>query len=107
MTATISSTVGGSAGYLTPLFRGGRPALWPGIAAGERRRPVASSNTGEEDIAPSLREQIVDPYSSTATALRTQPSRGTPHGRLPRRPPNRPDRHRPSSSNAAVLGTRP
>jgi len=25
MTATISSTVGGSAGYSSPLFRGGRP----------------------------------------------------------------------------------
>jgi hypothetical protein len=33
--------------------------LWPGIAAGERRRPAASSNTSK-DIAPSLREQIVD-----------------------------------------------
>jgi hypothetical protein len=31
--------------------------LWPGIAAGERRLPVASSNNSE-DIAPSLREQI-------------------------------------------------
>jgi hypothetical protein len=27
MTATISSTVGGSAGYRIPLLRGGRPAL--------------------------------------------------------------------------------
>jgi hypothetical protein len=70
MTATISSTVGGSAGYRTPLLRGGRPALWPGIAAGERLRPVASSKTDEEDIAPSLREQIVD-----RTALPPQHSR--------------------------------
>jgi integrase len=44
MTATISSTVGGSAGYTCPLFLGACPALWPGIAAGERRLPVASSN---------------------------------------------------------------
>jgi hypothetical protein len=35
------------------------PALWPGIAAGERRLPAASSNNSE-DIAPSLREQTVD-----------------------------------------------
>ena len=59
ITATISSTVGGSAGYTIPLLRGARPALWPGIAAGDRRRPVTSSSCGE-DIAPSLREQIVD-----------------------------------------------
>ena len=52
MTATISSTVGGSAGCRIPLLRGVRQALWPGIAAGERRRPVASSNTDEEDISP-------------------------------------------------------
>jgi hypothetical protein len=42
------------------LFLGACPALWPGIAAGERRRPAASNNNSE-DIAPSLREQIVDP----------------------------------------------
>src|SRR5437763_848620 len=90
MTATLSSTVGGSAGYRTPLLRGGRPALWPGIAAGERLRPVASSNTEEEDIAPSLREQIVD-----RTALPPQHSRrsrraATPQPRRDRRPQNRP-----------------
>jgi hypothetical protein len=44
MTATISSTVGGSAGYTCPSFLGACPALWPGIAAGERRLPAASSN---------------------------------------------------------------
>src|SRR5947209_9637685 len=86
MTATISSTVGGSAGYRSPLLRGGRPALWPGIAAGERLRPVASN---EEDIAPSLREQIVD-----RTALPPQHSRrsrraATPPRRRDGRPPNR------------------
>ena len=59
ITATISSTVGGSAGYTRPLFLGACPALWPGIAAGDRRRPAASSNSSE-DIAPSLREQTVD-----------------------------------------------
>jgi hypothetical protein len=42
MTATISVTVGGSAGYRRPLLRGGRPARKPGIVAGERRRPAAS-----------------------------------------------------------------
>jgi hypothetical protein len=105
MTATIYSTVGGSAGCLIPLFRGGRPALWPGIAAGERRRPAASSNPGEEDIAPSPREQIVDP-----TALPPQPSRrsrraATPYGRRDRRPPNRPSS--PDSSSSAALRPRP
>jgi hypothetical protein len=37
--------LGGSAGYGTPLFRGGRPAWNPGIFAGERRRPAASSSS--------------------------------------------------------------
>ena len=37
ITAMISSTVGGSAGYCSPLFRGGRPRWLPGMVAGERR----------------------------------------------------------------------
>ena len=45
MTATISSTIGGSAGYRIPLLRGGRPAGWPGWVADERRRPAASNST--------------------------------------------------------------
>jgi hypothetical protein len=46
MTATISSTAGGSAGYRSPLLRGGRPQWKPGMVAGDRRRPAASSKTG-------------------------------------------------------------
>ena len=52
MTATISSTVGGSAGYTRPLFLGACPALWLGIAAGERRRPAASSNNSQKTSLP-------------------------------------------------------
>jgi hypothetical protein len=73
MTATISSTVGGSAGYLTPLtplLPGGRPALWPGIAAGGRRRPVASSNTGEEDTGRDLVENLREAYRLLGSGLR-------------------------------------
>src|ERR1700694_4758204 len=33
---------------LDDLFLGACPALWPGIAAGERRRPAASSNNSED-----------------------------------------------------------
>jgi hypothetical protein len=40
ITAMISSTLGGSAGYRSPLLRGGRPAWNPGIVAGDRRRPA-------------------------------------------------------------------
>jgi hypothetical protein len=93
-----------AAGRHEPLFRGGRRALWPGIAAGERRRPAASSNTGEEDIAPSLPEQIVD-----GTALPPQPWRrsrhaATPHARRDRRAPNRPSS--PEQLNAGAKGHR-
>ena len=79
ITATISSTVGGSAGYTWPLFLGACPALWPGIAAGERRLPAASSNNSE-DIAPSLREQTDD-----LPAL--SPRGRSRHARAPRRSP--------------------
>jgi hypothetical protein len=40
MTATISATVGGSAGQRWPLLRGERPAWYPGMSpaiAGDRR----------------------------------------------------------------------
>jgi hypothetical protein len=47
ITAMISSTFGGSAGYRRPLLPGGRPAWNPGIVAGERRRPARSSNTSD------------------------------------------------------------
>jgi hypothetical protein len=50
MTAMISSTLGGSAGYRSPLLRGGRPAWNPGMVAGERRRPARSSRNS--DMAP-------------------------------------------------------
>jgi hypothetical protein len=40
MTVTISSTVGGSAGYCIPLLWGAGPAWWAGIVAGDRRRPA-------------------------------------------------------------------
>jgi hypothetical protein len=36
---------GGSAGYRRRLLRGGRPDWKPGIVAGDRRRPAASSST--------------------------------------------------------------
>lgn len=63
-----------------PLFLGACPALWPGIAAGERRPPAASSNNSE-DIAPSLREQTVD---------------------LPALPGQSRSRHRPRPAEVAV-----
>src|SRR4051795_5068283 len=47
MTAMISSTLGGSAGYRTPLLRGGRPAWNPGAVAGDRRRPARSSSCSD------------------------------------------------------------
>jgi hypothetical protein len=43
----ISSTFGGSAGYRTPLLRGGRPAWNAGIVAGDRRRPARSSSSSD------------------------------------------------------------
>ena len=44
ITATISSTVGGSAGWRWPLLRGGLPARNPRMVAGERRRPAAPNS---------------------------------------------------------------
>jgi integrase len=41
ITSTISSARGGSGGYCIPLLRGARPARYPGIVAGDRRRPAA------------------------------------------------------------------
>jgi hypothetical protein len=76
MTATISSTAGGSAGYRRPLLRGGRPQWNPGMVAGHRRRPPASSKT-ESIMDASVRERrpssrrIRDCWSSsTATVAR-------------------------------------
>ena len=43
MTATISSTRGGSAGYRRPLFLGDRPRWNSENVAGERRRPATST----------------------------------------------------------------
>jgi len=44
--------IGGSAGYCSPLFRGGRPRWKPGTVAGERRWPATSSRT--DSINPHL-----------------------------------------------------
>ena len=38
---------GRSAGYRTPLLRGGRPAWNPGIVADDRRRPARSSSSSD------------------------------------------------------------
>jgi hypothetical protein len=50
----ISSGRGGSAGNRIPLFRGARPLRYPGVVAGERRRPAASNNV-DPDISSSSR----------------------------------------------------
>ncbi len=42
-----ASARGGSGGYPIPLLRGALPARYPGIVAGDRRRPAASTNTIE------------------------------------------------------------
>jgi hypothetical protein len=44
MTATISSTVGGSGGYRMPLFPGGSASWKLDVVAGERRLPAQSSS---------------------------------------------------------------
>ena len=90
ITATISSTVGGSAGYTCPLFLGACPALWPGIAAGERRLPAASSNNSE-DLAPSLREQTVDQPALPARsrARHCAPPHGSRRASVGEREPDR------------------
>jgi hypothetical protein len=40
----ISSTVGGSGGYRSPLLRGETPRWKLDVVAGERRRPARSTN---------------------------------------------------------------
>jgi hypothetical protein len=66
MTATISWTFGGSAADPRPVLRGGRPAWKPGVVAGDRRRPGASSKTF--GITPSLGSR-----APSVTASRLQP----------------------------------
>ena len=69
--ATISSTVGGSAGYRMPLLRGERPAWKFGIVAGERRRPAASSR-GSDMVPPSghgSRRRACSSHQGKASAI--------------------------------------
>jgi hypothetical protein len=51
-----------SAGYRRPLLRGGRPQCKPGMVAGERRRPAASSKT----------ESIMEPASASGVRCRDE-----------------------------------
>ena len=55
-TRMISSARGGSGGYFRPLLGGTRPHRKPGVAAGERRRLVTSSN-GKSDMNSSSRSE--------------------------------------------------
>src|ERR1700733_12962354 len=75
MTATISSTVGGSAGDRRAFFGGARPAWWPGIVAGDgRRRPT----TDEQAWLPPLESGQVAACSNRAgpNAGRSSPGAG-------------------------------
>jgi hypothetical protein len=58
ITATISSTVGRSAGHCLPLLRGARPWRYPGLVAGERRWPAASSSM--DSVNPPSWDEIDD-----------------------------------------------
>ena len=69
MTAMISSTVGGSAGYPRPLLCGGRPAWNAARVAGERRRPAISTSTvdGMRRSLGRVDQAIVSPRSPPST----------------------------------------
>ena len=56
ITSTISSARGRSGGYRMPLLRSARPARYPAIVAGDRRRQAAFTRIVEpEDMTGSLR----------------------------------------------------
>ena len=57
MTATISSTLGGSAGYRCPLFPGAWPKWNPGKVAGDRRRPAPERRQRAAGFAPGRRRR--------------------------------------------------
>src|SRR5262249_18533832 len=58
ITATISSTVGGSGGYRRPLFLGASPWWKLASVAGDRRRPARSSNGVDSMMSSSGRPSI-------------------------------------------------
>jgi hypothetical protein len=96
MTAMISSTAGGSVGYRRPLLRGARPQCKPGIVAGERRRPAASSKT--ELI---MEARVGEPHPRAASIFEQSVAAGPRPTRQPR------DRARPGRQGAPFVAKRP
>jgi hypothetical protein len=74
ITATISSTVGGFAGYHMPLFRGGRPARWPGIAPATAADPSRRATPLKKTSLPPFESGSFDAGCSTAFSIPARPS---------------------------------
>jgi hypothetical protein len=79
----ISSTVGGSGGYRSPLLRGGRARWYPGRVAGDRRRP-AQSTSGADSMMSSFGRWLTTPSSRAVPMSRAGAARTPPRARFSR-----------------------